>query len=320
MQYPQAGPHMVVGGNIPGQQSGQVNQTDLQRRDVGAFNRASRSNKSISDDEGGSDNERSLEHAGRYQLLEDGSGGSSENDEDGRAVLKERVEQNDNQQNEHRGMASAVPSKMRKSEIQKKGSSGSSGSNQSEPKTVKFIQPEVYQGLPVTGPGGALISPPTPIPSGRVIASPLPQQPVAPVLPSERESHSDDSKNFRKAAEKEAVADKKKKGELKGAKKKKRDRSRSPPLERAQPKELPGHLIGDNQVINEEHFEDQNTSTVFGEVTVSRVESPPSLNEVEERSKFVQFPSPAKGNRQQVMNGDFEVEYGTQLTNGLSDR
>ena len=324
MQYPQAGPNALLGGYPPSQQSGQAGQIGLQRRDVEAFNRTSRSNKSTSEDEGGSGSERDRGAAGRRQSLEYRSGGSSENDGGDMAVLEERVEKKKTQkkgiQDQHEEMTNTAPSKTKKNRMQKKGSSSSSGSNHSEPKTVKFIQPEVYQSLPVPGQAGAYISPPTPIPSGRVISSPLPPHPQQSdqfAVPPEKEGHSDHPNSSSKALEKDAVADKKKKGEFKGGKKK---RSRSPSLERTQHHEsAAGHLKGDNQGISEEQFEDQNNSAVYGEVTMSRVESPPSLNEVEERSKFVQFPSPPKGVRRPVIPDDYGMGYDNPLTNGAHE-
>lgn len=324
-QFPQAVPNALARGYPPSQQSKQAGQIGLQRSDVEAFNRTSRSNKSTSEDEGGSDSEKDHEAAGRRQSLEDRSGGSSENDGGDVAVLEERVEKKKIQkkgiQGEREEMTNAVPSKMKKNRMQKKGSSSSSGSNQSEPKTVKFIQPELHQSLPVPGQGGAFISPPTPIPSGRVISSPLPPHPQQSdqlAVPPEKEGHSDNQNSSSKATEKDAVGDKKKKGELKGGKKK---RSRSPSLERTQHHgSASGHLKGDNQGISEEQlFEDQNNSAVYGEVTMSRVESPPTLIEVEERSKFVQFPSPPKGVRRPVLPDNYEMGYDNPLTNGAHD-
>lgn len=321
-QYPHAMQNTLPAGYLP-QQSGEVEQTGLRRRDVEALNRASRSNKSTSDDEVGSGNERDQEATARRQSLEDRSGGSSENDGVDRAELAEREWQKKKQkkgsQDGHEEVATnSVPSKTKKHRMQKKASSSSSGSNQSETvKTVKFIQPEVHQSLPVVG----QVSPPTPIPSGRVIASPLPvQQTDQAIAPSEKEGSSDNPQNSGEVVEKDTVLDKKKKGEVKGSKKKKRrERSRSPSLERTQPKEQPGPLRGGYQGISEENFVEQNDSTVYGEVTMSRVESPPTLSEVEERSKFVQFPSPAKGTRRPVMPDEYRMEYGNHLANGSLD-
>lgn len=333
VQHPQAVPNMLTGGYLP-QQFAQVDQMGLQRREVEAFDRTNRSNKSTSEDEGGvSDNDRSQgerdrDATGRRQSLENRSGGSSENDGGDRVALterEEREEQNKKQrkgsQEEYEEETNAVPSKTKKHRMQKKGSSSSSGSNQSEPKTVKFIQPEVHQSLPVPGQGSAMISPPTPIPSGRVISTPIPGQQADPATGAARKEGSSDNANINgnEAVEQHAVTEKKKKGEMKGGKKKQRERSRSPSLERTQPKDQFGQLKGDYQGISEEHVEDQYNSAVYGEVTVSRVESPPSLSEVEERSKFVQFPSPAKGARRPVIAEDHGMGYDNHLANGSQD-
>ena len=56
---------------------------------------------------------------------------------------------------------------------------------------------------------------------------------------------------------------------------------------------------------------------MYGEVTMSRVDTPPSLSEVEERSKFVQFPSPAKGARRPTLPD--ELEHDNAIANGLQD-
>lgn len=318
MQHPQALSNMLPGGYLP-QQSGQ--------HFVNRGERTSRSNKSLSDDEGSSDyerprDERNEEAAGRRQSLEDRSGGSSENDGGDRPTAMERTEHRKKQkkgsQEEQEEAFNVVPSKTKKHRMQKKGSSSSSGSNQSEPKTVKFIQPEVYQSLPVPGQGGALVSPPTPIPSGRVISSPFPAQQAEPVSgPPGKEGASELNNNDGngKVDEKAAMAaDKKKKAaDSKGGKKKRRDRSRSPSVERAQPKEHSSRKENSPDVI----YEDHDNSAVYGEVTVSRVESPPSLSEVEERSKFVQFPSPAKGARRPPIPD--ELQYGNAFGNGSHD-
>ncbi|XP_078354540.1 uncharacterized protein LOC144639159 isoform X1 [Oculina patagonica] len=329
MQNPQALSNLLPGGYLP-QQSGHMEQMGFQTRDERFVNRAertSRSNKSLSDDEGSSDyerpqGERNDEVAGRRQSLEDRSGGSSENDGGDRPTAMETTEHRKKQkkgsQDEQEEASNVVPSKTKKHRMQKKGSSSSSGSNQSEPKTVKFIQPEVYQSLPVPGQGGALVSPPTPIPSGRVISSPFPAQRAEPVSgPTGRDGASELNNNDAsgKADEKVVMAsDKKKKAaDPKGGKKKRRDRSRSPSVERAQHKEHSSQKENSADII----YEDQNDSAVYGEVTVSRVESPPSLSEVEERSKFVQFPSPAKGARRPPVPD--EMQYGNAFGNGSHD-
>ena len=323
MQQPHAS--MLTGGYLPGQLVGQVNQIGLQRRDTDAFDVESRSNRLSSEDEGGSDNdrphgERDHDDGGRHQSLEHRSGGSPENDGGDRAALVEKKnKQKKGSQDKHKDAVEPVQSKIKKNRMQKKGSGSSSGSNQSETtKTVKFIQPEVHQSLAVSGPGGAMISPPTPIPSGRVIASPLPvQQAELSTHSPGKEDRADNqhTSSTGKADDKGTGPDKKKKGELKGGKKKRRDRSRSPSLERTQPKEQEA-VKGDYQGINENHFEDQNYSAVYGEVTMSRIETPPTLSEVEERSKFVQFPSPAKGARQPAIPDEYGMGYGNHLADG----
>ena len=331
IQHPQALPNMLPGGFLP-QQSGRVEQMGLQSREAPFVNRTqrtSRSNKSLSDDEGSSDFERprdegNQEVTGRRQSIEDRSDGSSEHDGgDGadRPTVIERTEHRKKQkktnQDEHGEEASkVVPLKSKKNRMQKKGSSSSSGSNQSETKTVKFIQPEVYQSLPIPGQGGVMISPPTPIPSGRVISSPFPAQQFEPVSgPSEKERASETTNNYRSEVDdKDAMATEKKKksAETKEGKKKRREKSRSPSLERTQPKEHINQKENSGDVL----YEDHDSSAVYGEVTMSRVESPPSLSEVEERSKFVQFPSPAKGVRRPPIPDD---EYGNAFGNGAQE-
>ena len=328
MQHPQALPNMLPGGFLP-QQSGQVEQMSLQSREVPFVNRTqrtSRSIKSISDDEGSSDFERNQEVTGRRQSLEDRSSGSSENDGgDGagdKPTVMERAERRKKQkkasQDEKEEASTVVPLKSKKNRVQKKGSSSSSGSNQSETvKTVKFIQPEVYQSLPIPGRGGVMISPPTPIPSGRVISSPFPAQQFEPVSgPSEMGGASEKNNNnpSDEVNEKDVMATEKKKksAETKGGKKKRREKSRSPSLERTQPKEHINQKENSGDVL----YEDHDNSAVYGEVTMSRVESPPSLSEVEERSKFVQFPSPAKGARRSPIP---DAESGNAFGNGAQD-
>ena len=326
MQHPQALSNMLPGGVLP-QRSGQVGQMGLQSREAPFVNRprmTSRSTKSISDDEGSSDFERNQEATDRRQSLEDRSGGSSENDGgdggDKPTVMerkKHRKKQKKARQDEQEEEASnVVPLKSKKNQMQKKGSSSSSGSNQSETKTVKFIQPEVYQSLPIPSQGGILISPPTPIPSGRVISSPFPAQRFEPVSgPSELGVASEKNNNpSGEDNEKDTMATEKKKkpAETKGGKKKRREKSRSPSLERTQPKEHVSQKENSSDVL----YEDQDNSAVYGEVTITRVESPPSLSEVEERSKFVQFPSPAKGVRTPPIPDD---ENTNAFDNGAQD-
>ena len=328
IQHPQALPNMLPGGFLP-QQSVQVEQMGLQSREVPFVNRTqrtSRSIKSISDDEGSSDFERNQEATGRRQSLGERSGGSSENDGgDGigdKPTVMERTERRKKQkkasQDEKEEASTVVPLKSKKNRMQKKGSSSSSGSNQSETvKTVKFIQPEVYQSLPIPGQGGVMISPPTPIPSGRVISSPFPAQQFEPVSgPSEMGGAEKNNNNpSDEVNEKDMMATEKKKksAETKGGKKKRREKSRSPSLERTQPKEHVNQKENSGDVLYEL---DHDNSAVYGEVTMSRVESPPSLSEVEERSKFVQFPSPAKGARRSPIPDD---ESGNAFGNRAQD-
>ena len=267
----------------------------------------------MSEDEGDSDADQ--ETGDRYQSLDERRGGNARD----MTGLDEKRKEN---MDENEDSTERILSKTKKQRMQKKGSDSSSGSNQSEARTVKFIQPEVLQNLPVPGQNGALISPPTPIPSGRVIASPLPaqQDKLATSGPQKDSSfdNQNDSSNS-KTVESEPVPDKKKKGESKAGKKKRRDRSRSPSLERSHLKEQEVLKGADYPGINEENFEDVNSSAVFGEVTVSRRETPPTLSEVEERSKFVQFPSPAKGSRRPVTLDENELGFGNHLVNGSLD-
>lgn len=331
MQHPQALPNMLPGGFLP-QQSGQVEPMGLQSREapfVDRTRRTSRSNKSVSDDEDSSDYERPQDEGNqevteRHQSLQDRRGRSPENDGGNggdKPTLMDRTEHRKKQkkvsQDEQEEEAStSVPLKLKKNRMQKKGSSSSSGSNQSETKTVKFIQPEVYQSLPIPGQGGVLISPPTPIPSGRVISSPLPAQHFEPVsgFPGKEGSSEKNNDPDGEGDGKDAMkAEKKKKpAETKGGKKKRREKSRSPSLERTQPQEHFNQKENNGNVI----YEDHDDSAVYGEVTMSRVESPPSLSEVEERSKFVQFPSPAKEARRPPIPDD---EYGNAVDNGAQE-
>lgn len=316
MQHPRALPNMLPGGFLP-QQSGQVGQMGLQSREAPFVNRTqrtSRSTKSISDDEGSSDFERNQEATGRRQSLEDRSGGSSTVMERKEHRRKQKKASQDEQEED---ASTVVPLKSKKNRMQKKGSSSSSGSNQSESKTVKFIQPEVYQSLPIPGQGGVMISPPTPIPSGRVISSPFPAQQFEPVSgPSEMgtasEKNNDNPTGEVNDKDMMATEKKKKPAETKGGKKKRREKSRSPSLERTRPKEQISQKENSSDVL----YEDHDSSAVYGEVTMSRVESPPSLSEVEERSKFVQFPSPAKGVRGSPVPDD---ENGNAFGNGAQD-
>lgn len=324
IQNPLVHQNVLPGGyNLP-------HQSATQGEPVGSLNRvekSSRSQKSVSEDEGSSDHERTQdggnqENDKRRQSLEDRSDGSSENDsglvDDRRERKKKQKKESRNEQQEDK--SSLVASKLKKNKMQKKGSSGSDGSNQSETKTVKFIQPEVYQTLPAPGQNGARVSTPTPIPSGRVISSPFPGQEAELVtVPSGNVNSADinvsNNNPSGKVDEKGAThGDRKKKpADSKGGKKKRRDRSRSPSVERTQPKEQSGQKEGSGDVM----YEVTNDSAVYGEVTMSRVDTPPSLSEVEERSKFVQFPSPAKGARRPPLPD--ELEYGNAFTNGLQD-
>ena len=306
MQHPHA--DILTGGYSPGQQSGQVDQT---------FRRSSRSTKSMSEDEGGSDADQ--ETGDRYQSLDERRGGNAR---DMTGLDEKRKKERKEDMDENEDSTERILSKTKKQRMQKKGSDSSSGSNQSEARTVKFIRPEVLPNLPVPGQNGALISPPTPIPSGRVIASPLPAQQDKLATSGPRKDSSFDNQNDSsnsKTVEYEPVPDKKKKGESKAGKKKRRDRSRSPSLERSHPKEQEVLKGADYPGINEENFKDVNSSAVFGEVTVSRRETPPTLSEVEERSKFVQFPSPAKGSRRPVTLDENELGFGNHLVNGSLD-
>lgn len=303
MQYPQAFPNVLTGGYPPVQQSGQVDQIGLQRRDLEDFEKSDIYDVN-SEDDNGSNKERDVEREASGQHLtskNEGRGSAGESDRE--LSFDERdhkLKHRKGFQVEYEEMTNTTSLKAKKSKMHKKSSSSSSGSNQSEQRTVKFIQPEVYQSLPFPG---AMISPATPIPSGRVIVSPFPaQQGDKEMAPYEREELSHD-----------------KKIERKGSKKKHRDMSQSPPLEQKQHNDLPNHTQKENQEINEEQFHNADTSTVYGEVTVSRVEPSPTLSEVQERSKFVQFPSPMKGTSQPDLPNDHAFEDGNTLVNELHD-
>ena len=285
------------------QQSGQVDQIGLQRRDLEDFEKSDIYDVN-SEDDNGSNKERDVEREASGQHLtskNEGRGSAGESDRE--LSFDERdhkLKHRKGFQVEYEEMTNTTSLKAKKSKMHKKSSSSSSGSNQSEQRTVKFIQPEVYQSLPFPG---AMISPATPIPSGRVIVSPFPaQQGDKEMAPYEREELSHD-----------------KKIERKGSKKKHRDMSQSPPLEQKQHNDLPNHTQKENQEINEEQFHNADTSTVYGEVTVSRVEPSPTLSEVQERSKFVQFPSPMKGTSQPDLPNDHAFEDGNTLVNELHD-
>ena len=306
-------------------------QSILQGEPNGSLNRvekSGRSRKSVSEDEGSSDHERTQddgdqENGRRWQSLEDRSGGSSENDgglEDDRKERKKKQKKESQNEKPQDNSSTPAASKLKKNKIQKKGSSSSDGSNQSETKSVKFIQPEVYQTLTVPGQNGAGVSPPTPIPSGRVISSPFPGQEAEQVIAHSRnvdftDIHASKDNPSGKIDEKGAadLNRKKKPADSKGEKKKRRDRSRSPSVERTQSKEQNGQKEDSRYVI----YEVTNDSAVYGEVTMSRVDTPPSLSEVEERSKFVQFPSPAKGARRPTLPD--ELEHDNAIANGLQD-
>lgn len=290
MQYPQALPNVPTHKYDSAQQTGE-------RRDVEGLSKTKRVNEVTYENEDGSRKERDLEANGRHWTSEDRSSGSTQ--EGDKMLTDERHE------NLKHGEAfkaeHEITSEAKENKINKKGSSSSSESNQSESKMIKFIQPEVYQSLPF--PGG-VISPATPIPSGRVIASPFPAQQVdQEYVTHEREEHSYQKKRRQKAS-----------------KKKRRDRSRSPSLERKPFNELPDHVQGEDQGMFKEELENGDSSTVYGEVTVSLAESPPTLSEVHERSKLVQFPSPMRGERQPPdFPDDQGFEYKKPLANGLDD-
>ncbi|EDO46192.1 predicted protein [Nematostella vectensis] len=156
-----------------------------------------------------------------------------------------------------------VKSKNQKNKAKTTGSDSSGSSSNIQTRMVKIVQPEVIQALAI--PGADYTSPPTPIPSGRVIASPVPGL--------RREENNATKNRFKHEGDEN---EKERRGKKKG-KKKRQSRSRSPSVERP-PKELEqaqtdlGVMPEDDYVI-------------------------PSIEDVEERSKFAQFPSPAKSTR-----------------------
>lgn len=290
MQYPQALP------KVPTQKYNSIQQTG-ERRDVEDLSKTNRFNEVTYENEDDSHKERDLEAYGGHWTSENRSSGSRQ---EGDKILSDERQEN-LKYIEAFNAEHEVTSDAKKNKINKKGSNSSSESNQSESKMVKFIQPEVYQSLPFAG---GVISPATPIPSGRVIASPFPAQQVdQEYVTHEGEGHIYQQKRRQKAS-----------------KKKRRDRSRSPSLERKPFNELPNPVQGEDQGILNEQVENGDSSTVYGEVTVSLAESPPTLSEVHERSKVVQFPSPLRGERQPSdFPDDQGFGYEKPLTSGLDD-
>ena len=180
--------------------------------------------------------------------------------------------------------------RSKKQKLHKNSSSGSSDGNEAgvsqeskakASRSVKFIQPEVVSTLAVVGPNGPYVSPPTPIPSGRVIStSPMPNQ---------KEQNS------------QGVGKKHESKHSKSSKKKGKNRTRSPSLER-----LENDFIDKNGVTDREKYNENGLST-----TIIDVEN------IEDRSKYCQFPSPIKGTRRPLdeseMDSGIAEDYGTPL-------
>lgn len=218
--------------------------------------------------------------------------------------LSQRLRESSQPTKVHTEQQQQQKQKSQKSKMHKKSSSDSSGSNQPEPRTVKFIQPELVQSLPITGPNGLFISPPTPIPSGRVIASPRPQQKAD--RDSDRSKQSDGSGEKQRSQGNKLASNKnnpvesqnKKQGSKaqKAVSKKKQRRSRSPSVEKEQT--LNENVFGDGEVGVE------SKDRIKWEIA--------DFVDVEERSKFVQFPSPDKDNRKPLM-------YENEVDSGIAE-
>ncbi|KAK3747556.1 hypothetical protein QZH41_015789 [Actinostola sp. cb2023] len=141
-------------------------------------------------------------------------------------------------------------------------------------KTVKIIEPEVVHSMPYQGPDGYLIAPPTPIPSGRVIASPV---------PGPRKSKGERTDNATKESKKKSKT-----------KTKHKARSRSPSLERQQKIKITEEIEKVEVVPLEEYVI-------------------PSFEDIDERSKYAQFPSPAKSTR------SHHPLYENEMDSGIAD-
>jgi hypothetical protein len=147
--------------------------------------------------------------------------------------------------------------------------------------TLKIIQPEVVHNLPVQGPDGFLTAQPTPIPSGRVIASPIP----GPRKDKNKTNHDKNENTTKEPHGKDGKT-------AKGSKKKRKDHSRSPSQER-----------------------DSNKNVKPKEDKKRHHEEPPkeyeiSHEDVEERSRYTQFPSPTKSARSHYPLYESEIDSG----------
>jgi len=139
---------------------------------------------------------------------------------------------------------------------------------QHEIKTVKIIEPQVVHSMPYQGPDGQLVAPPTPIPSGRVISSPM----LGP-----RKGKGEKSENKKKNKNKT----------------KQKTRSRSSSLDR-------------EKVKNVDDLDK------MAAVLPSDSYDIPNIDDVEERSKYAQFPSPAKSTRS-------HRPYENEMDSGIAD-
>ena len=287
MQYPQALPNIATWGYPPVKQSGPVDQIGVQRRDAEVFDKTGRLNKAKSEYEDGGNEEGDFERETSEKHVASEDEGNTSAGESDKELSDDEREQESSQRKglsvKHEETTSTL-SRAKKNKMEKKGSSSSSGSNQSGQRTVKFIQPEVYQSLPFPG---AVVTPATPIPSGRVIASPF----HAPLLDKQKKQ--------------------------KRSKKKNRNMSQSPSLELKQLSEISDHSKRENQDFDEKQFENADSSIVYFDATVSLVESPPPLSEVQETSNFVNFPTALKSTSRPDLSHDNEFVDGNLLTNGL---
>lgn len=145
--------------------------------------------------------------------------------------------------------------------------------------TLQIIQPEVVHSLPVQGPNGVLMAPPTPIPSGRVIASPIP----GPRKEKSKTKH--DENTNKESTGKESKSSK-------GSKKKRKERSKSPPSERDSDKNM------------------RNKDDKRKEEELSMEYVVPSFEDIEERSRYTQFPSPTKSARSHPPLYESEIDSG----------
>ena len=313
-QNPQLGTEVLSGGYFY-QQSGQINEMHANdgRENVWNPNQTRRrsyesENEPVSDDSGSCGGRKRTVN-GRRLSKDDGGNRSSENDgtesEKKRFPRGKHVERESNDEVEHSSENSL--SKTKKNKMQKKTSSDSSDSSQFGQKTVKFIQPEVvYQSLAIPHPGGQFISPPTPIPSGHVVSSPLPPQQAdeGPVSKATYNAKAmEDPTEDGLGVENHLFSDKPSNVGAKGKKKKRKGRSQSPSGDAMQTKDQNGDP--------KTKMNDIDKLTAHGEVRARGSDSPPSLNEVEERSKFVQFPSPMKNNYDLQHTHETEQEFVT---------